>query len=422
MTSPQPHPRRRYLNFTHPIITQLPSPRHDATTQLNTISHLKKSATFHSPRSPPSTEHDPILSIPSLPRRSLTCPKTLENILAAHDKHINGISQIIGAVDRSLSGSSSFSSENQDTIAGESLPVPRFMLDAHIDFDDMNVDPLTQDTHKCPNQSNHKHHSSDSGIGSTVSSSETWKFEEGTDLGNGMINAADQVFGNSYLQTKGHTSSISLQIHEDNVESGINGLATHATETAVGFQRVLSEYACKQIQKHIILPIIREDKLKAFHPLVTGIPYRVARKEITCLRDLEKVLLWLAPVSTYPPSSSSRSIVLGLIIALKKRSVSEASFVNFCETSIQCIHTTVEHLNEYDQCRPTDRPYTNGYFLDLVEQVRQYATMLAGNGASTAAHSNCDGVQSIALVSPLHHFLGRMLIVPVVNTSALLED
>ena len=62
---------------------------------------------------------------------------------------------------------------------------------------------------------------------------------------------------------------------------------------------MLSEYACKQIQKHIILPIIREEKLKRFHSLVHGLPYRVARREITCLRDLEKVILWLAPVSDH---------------------------------------------------------------------------------------------------------------------------
>ena len=66
---------------------------------------------------------------------------------------------------------------------------------------------------------------------------------------------------------------------------------------SLGIHSVLSEYACRQIQRHIILPILREDKLKDFHPLVGGLPRRVARKEITCLRDLEKVLLWLAPVS-----------------------------------------------------------------------------------------------------------------------------
>ena len=81
------------------------------------------------------------------------------------------------------------------------------------------------------------------------------------------------------------------------MKTGINGLAASSSDPKAGTQHLLSKDACRHIQKYIILPIIREEKLKDFHPLVTGIPYRIARKEITCLRDLEKVLLWLAPVS-----------------------------------------------------------------------------------------------------------------------------
>jgi hypothetical protein len=36
--------------------------------------------------------------------------------------------------------------------------------------------------------------------------------------------------------------------------------------------------------------------LKPFHPLVRSIPQRIINKQIVCLRDLEKTLLWLAPV------------------------------------------------------------------------------------------------------------------------------
>ena len=86
-------------------------------------------------------------------------------------------------------------------------------------------------------------------------------------------------------------------LEEGRVRSGINGASNAGSVT--GTQHILSEQACRQIQKFIILPIIREEKLKDFHSLVNGLPYRVARKEITCLRDLEKVLLWLAPVSRF---------------------------------------------------------------------------------------------------------------------------
>ena len=66
---------------------------------------------------------------------------------------------------------------------------------------------------------------------------------------------------------------------------------------------------------------------------------------------------------------------------MQKWSISKASFLLFCETSIQCLHTTVDHLNERELTRPADRPYTNGYFLDLVEQVRQYASLISANRA-----------------------------------------
>ena len=170
-------------------------------------------------------------------------------------------------------------------------------------------------------------------------------------------------------------------------------------------QHALSEYACRQIQKYIILPIIREERLKNFHPLVAGLPYRVARKEITCLRDLEKVLLWLAPVSTDTPPWARR-LGLGLILSSKKWSVSKSSFLLFCETSIQCIHTTVDYLNENDQRRPTDRPYNQGYFLDLVEQVRQYAGMLSASRAAAASSAaEHEGPRFVAQLQHLAYLL-----------------
>lgn len=271
------------------------------------------------------------MSIPLLPRRSPTCPKTLENAVEAGERRI---ADLLGAVDRSLSGLEGFSTDSQDTLKADDLPVPRFMLDAHcVESDDMDIES-SRDHVVLPERKirvAHKHHRSDSGIGSSVTDSDEMKQD------------ADE----------GHSPSAAVS----EVRSGING------SSSIGIQHALSEYACRQIQKYIISPIVRESSLKDFHPLVQGIPYRVGRKEITCLRDLEKVLLWLAP----------------------KWSISKSAFLNFCETSIQCIHTTVEYLNESDQRRPTDRPYTNGYFLDLTEQVRQYAAMITAARERMAA-------------------------------------
>jgi hypothetical protein len=62
-------------------------------------------------------------------------------------------------------------------------------------------------------------------------------------------------------------------------------------------RRQLGRNACKQIDHYVLIPILREEKLKAFKPLVESVPRRIANKHIVCLRDLEKTLLSLAPVS-----------------------------------------------------------------------------------------------------------------------------
>ncbi|KAL6720682.1 hypothetical protein ACLMJK_002607 [Lecanora helva] len=319
MTSPQPNPRRCYKTKGAPAFAPF-----QPTSTLNNVSQnctstessaqaLRKSSTFHSPKSP-SSDDDPILNIPLLSRRSPTCPKDLEDAVAASEQRIG---QLIGSVDRSLSGLESFSTDSQETVRPDDLPVPRFMLGNyqpavadHMDVDS-NDAPSTPATKHRPT---HNRHSSDSGLGSSVSSTEESLSGRYANLN---VNALDNTPSSARSE----------------VRSGINGAIanTHAKT-----QHALSSYACKQIQDHIITPILREGDLKSFHPLISSIPYRVGKKEITCLRDLEKVVLWLAP----------------------------------------CLHTTVEYLNDSDRQRPTDRPYTNGYFLDLTEQVRQYAAMI----------------------------------------------
>ena len=48
------------------------------------------------------------------------------------------------------------------------------------------------------------------------------------------------------------------------------------------------------------------------------------------------------------------------------------------------MHTTVDHLNVLDQRKPSERPYNNLYFVDLVEQIRQYARIMAITRAKKA--------------------------------------
>lgn len=381
---PKQNIRRRYLNTDIPTDPNyLPSiDTRYAQREYNTGRNsppLRKSATFNSPTSPPSQDNDPIVNIPLLPRRSPTCPRALEDAVAAGEKRA---AILLGVVERSLSGLETFSTDSQETLRAEDLPVPRFMLDAHVaELDEMDVDQSPNYGPSSRQQrATRKHHTSDSGIGSTVTGSDE-------SLSRGIKQSLYPFFTTTaYIQEarkqldyNGKTSVIAR-----GVQSGINGSTASNAGSEAGIQHALSEYACRQIQKYIISPIVRESSLKDFHPLVTGIPYRVGRKEITCLRDLEKVLLWLAPVSgSYHVPERSFAYVLGS--GVKKWSVSRASFLKFCETSIQCIHTTVDYLNEPDQRRPNDRPYTNGYFLDLTEQVRQYAAMITASRERAAA-------------------------------------
>ena len=324
---------------------------------------LKKSATFHSPKSPASGD-DPIVNIPLLSRRSPTSPQALQDAVAASEERV---AQLLGHVDRSLSGLETFSTDSQETLRPDEHPVPRFMLGKFVDEDRMDTDPPTKQ------QSGRNRHLSDSGIGSSVTGSESADPRE--DAGKQYI--VDQ---SCLAVTKTHlcVAQILADLRKSVPflkSSGING-------TSNKVQHTLSAYACRQIQKHLVYPILKEETLKSFHPLVSGIPARVGRKEITCLRDLEKVLLYLAPVSDSHTAWEGR---LAHCFGVQRFTESRSAFVRFCEASIQCLHTTVEHLNESDQRRPSDRPYTNSYFLDLTEQVRQYAAMISAARERMAA-------------------------------------
>lgn len=364
MTAPHSNARRRLMKDNPLPSTPLPFLTLHTQDTRQTYSDernlpLRKSATFHSPTSPPDQEDDPILNIPRLPKRSPTCPKALEDAVAAGEKRA---ASILGVIEHNLLGSKDSSSDALRILRSEDSPFPRFLIKSNVgELDRMDIDQ-PDDHHIFPSRGRrqaHKHHSSDSGIGSTVTDSEDMK--------------------EPHIKSE-KTSPLS-SVHE--IQSGINGSTTNAGPQ-ISAPHILSEAACRKINEHIIVPIVRDNSLKNYHRFVTSIPYRVARKEITCLRDLEKVLLLLAPVSrSY--CICARSLAHALVCDLKKWSVSRASFIKFCEASIQCIHTTVEYLNEPDQRRPTDRPYTNGYFLDLTEQMREYAAMITASRERLAA-------------------------------------
>ena len=174
MTTTQPHPRRCYKTTGYPTLASCkPTSTQDGCRNHHSASSnlpLRKSATFHSPKTPPSKD-DPILNIRLLSRRSPTSHKDLEDAVATSERRIT---QLLGSVDRSLSGLESFSTDSQETLRQEEAPVPRFMLGTYTDESDrMDVDDSSNHTPvPKPQQRMHNRHTSDSGLGSSVSSTE----------------------------------------------------------------------------------------------------------------------------------------------------------------------------------------------------------------------------------------------------------
>ena len=136
----------------------------------------------------------------------------------------------------------------------------------------------------------------------------------------------------------------------------------------------MSKYASEQIHKHIIVPILREEDLKEFHSLIKSVPERIGNNEIKNLRDLEKTLIFLAPVSERFSLESGCASTYDCSTE-KDHSRSPQKYLRFCERTIRVLHTTVTTLHESDQRAPADRPYTQGYFFDLVEQVCSDGTL-----------------------------------------------
>ncbi|KAI9713305.1 MAG: hypothetical protein M1812_006664 [Candelaria pacifica] len=326
---------------------------------------LRKGATFHSPTTPDTEASSPTLTVPSMPKRAQTCPKSLEDVIAAGEKRM---AALIGSLNRSLSGIGPASPTSEETLRLEEFPVPRVLLDATVsDLDCMDVDSMSPSN---PSEFNgraglrqrqprqvRKHHTSDSGIGSTVSGTIHSKSENGDCMNNTVTGLRP------HSRSGAGISATHPSVKSGRTSSAITRSLSNLAASEGGHEHILSDHAKEQIRKHIVAPILRQAALKDFHPLISDVPRRIGSREITCLRDLEKTLIFLAP----------------------DWSVSKASYLNFCETSIQCIHTTVDNLNERDQRKPSDRPYTNGYFLDLVEQIRQYASMMEASKRRVAA-------------------------------------
>ncbi|KAI0176319.1 hypothetical protein GGR52DRAFT_579741 [Hypoxylon sp. FL1284] len=327
------------MSFSNPRRT--PVTRPDAATgkglSLKTNLNLRKGATFHSPVSPPSSSPvDSAFKVPSLPHRSQT---TLDDVVDAHVRraalNIDKFEETIAAIKAEpLTPISPFSDDT--------LPVPRSFLDQTVGGA-MSEEPAAVEPERRVlrprNRRPSRHHESDSGLGTSVASTRQKRKE---------------------TKTSG---------------TGASAITRSVTATRSQNTQRLSNRARNRITEHILKPLLGNHSLKDFRPIVVDCPRRIQEDQIVCLRDLEKTLIFMAPVSQLMKDPGVCGVTYrGLL--LKERAKTVELYRDFCLTSIRCIQATVEYLSDREQVRPHDRPYNNGYFIDLVEQIRQHAQQM----------------------------------------------
>ncbi|KAK1639199.1 hypothetical protein BDP81DRAFT_315379 [Colletotrichum phormii] len=300
---------------------------------------LRKGATFHSPTSPTSSLDDALTAAPPSLRRSQT---NLDDVV---DAHCRRMALIVDDIDKSLANINLVSPKTK-SFRDDSLPVPRGFLNLPV------VDPAmakekSKETERRilrpRTRRSSRHHESDSGLGTSVAPT---------------------------TETEPATTA-------SKKASAITRSAANTSSATMEKLPALSSKAVNRIHEHVLRPLRAKPALKDFEPIVLDIPRRIREKEIICLRDLEKTLVFMAP----------------------ERTKTAALYLDFCLTSIHCIQATVEYLSDREQTRPNDRPYTNGYFIDLVEQIRQYAGQLAAakETGSDAAEMDVDPTDEIKL-------------------------
>lgn len=305
-----------------------------------------------------------------MPRRSPTSTERLEELLqdSIQDPSVRRVANLLKDFDKKIAGHRAASATGANILNDpEVLPVPSFVLDnTTLDTTPMDIDPKPSVVEQNPHE-----HASDSGLGSSVSGSKYGKRMQQPGLATGTlpsnINKDDIRARRSSVRESINTSISSAH---SAVTRSFSALGASEEKHTLG------EYACKQIHDHIVKPILAEDSLKEFHPLIKDVPRRIGEKNICNLRDLEKTLIFLAPVSGIRYLSESAKAYC-IFRGFKELSATSTSYLRFCERSIQLLHTTVGYLSDQDQRLPSDRPYTNGYFLDLIEQIRRYAAIMA---------------------------------------------
>ncbi|KAL2258955.1 hypothetical protein VTK26DRAFT_7542 [Humicola hyalothermophila] len=301
---------------SNPRRTPVTRPDSEALTVKTNVS-LKKGATFHSPTTPSSSQR--VFRPPPLPHRSHT---NLDDVIDAHRRRV---ALTLGDIDKALAGLSTDDSSPSGptkTLRDDSLPIPRGVLDHTLDSVMVKEQPAERRVLRPRTRRPSRFHESDSGLGTSIASTSEKE----------AVAEKEKT-----VKTSAVTKSAAARA---TVTASLPGLSARATS---------------RICEHTLKPLLGNSSFKDFHPLLLECPKKIQEKQIVCLRDLEKTLLLVAP----------------------ERTKSAKLYLDFCLTTIRCIQATVEYLSEREQTRPRDVPYSSGYFIDLVDQIRRYAQQLA---------------------------------------------
>lgn len=295
----------------------------------NTLAILRKGATF-SPTSPstPESSSSPQFTPPALPVRSQT---DLDDVVDAHRRRV---ALTISDIEKTLAGMS-LSPRPNKAFRDNSDPLPRGLLNPTLIGKEMVVERRVLRPRPVRRSGQSHNHESDSGLGSSILSNK---------------------------------QKITPNANGTSVKTGLKGSAVTRSAASSDSKNLtsLSARATNRVLEHTLKPLLAESSFKEFHPFLLECPRKIQSKQIVCLRDVEKTLLLTAQGATKAAKL----------------------YLDFCLSTVECIRATVVFLSETEQRRPKDVPYSSGYFIDLVDQIQQYAQQLADQKKAGALDTN----------------------------------
>ncbi|KAM3433250.1 hypothetical protein NHJ13734_006520 [Beauveria thailandica] len=280
------------------------------------VTSLQKGATFHSPSSPKFHNLDDGY----LPPRLTRSHSHLNDVSASRRRMI--LTATIEDIDKALAKTSLSDSkpQKQSPLSDTAAPIPRRFFPLPV------VDPVMakeQERRVLRPRSvrRNRHHASDSGLGTSLASTSDKA-------------SATDTFPNKITRKQETTRTTAA--------------SNRNLEPALG------DKTARTIHDHILSPLLTKPSLKSFETMVQDICSRLESKDLACLRDVEKALYDIGT-----------------------RIKNAALYVEFNFSSIHCVQAAVGCIPENERIRPGEHPYTNGYFIDLKQQMLEYGRLLA---------------------------------------------